>query len=576
MTNKTIQKSIQVDMFEVQLGAAMLMQFRLASGEVVRILADAGVDKASGYKTDHVFSKLFDGCGSATGVWTDFDTTTEPRLNLIIGTHYDADHLRGLVPIIDHHALPIDEIWLPPVQDDQEDVSASSVSGGNAHLAQRLLDDDGGTVIRKYLHDKVRRIQEVDSIYQNLAAQDERLQELNLTDRNETIPAPEFNANDRELGRAIHYFERHISVANRTLGIHDDEDHHAHDADEQQEFDTLQEVLNSNVRHWQYTMARHWRARRPFGRWLEEFSDAVAIGLIAHGTQPPEFLALANIRKSLAKDAITAIYLDEVVKAIRSRNQAGVTPTIRIRCETISEGQPRYFFWSKGQFREGHPSFKKGELGFHLLGPSAQLVAKLQKKIPVGLMMFAYSDKGLKSGSVTPSNRLSYVMRFHLNDEAILISGDAGFSDFAPSGTTLFYPDLLKQLKSLQVVQVAHHGGINHLFYKALYEADLPKQKSWCFLLLSHAENDKTRPRAEFGHFVNLFRWDQGDNVSVLFTSQPMPAKVMAFNDLVHPAVLPSGKSVANRGDVRLGFPFTPDSSKSNIAWRVEAHAIQV
>ncbi len=544
MTDKAIQKTIQVDMFEVQLGAAMLMQFRLASGEIVRVLADAGVDKASGYKTDHVFSKLFDSGGSATGVWTDFDTTTEPRLNLIIGTHYDADHLRGLVPIIDHHALQIDEIWLPPVQDDQADVSGSSVSGGNAHLAQRLLDDDGSTVIRKYLHNKARRIQEVDGIYQDLAAQEGRLQELDLTDRNETIPAPEFNTDYWNLEHAIHYFERHIRVANRTLGIHDDEDHHAHDDDEQQEFDTLQEALE--------------------------------IGLIAHGTQPPEFLALANIRKSLAKDAITAIHLDEVVKAIRARNTAGVTPAIRIRCETMSEGQPRYFFWDKNRFREGHPTAKKGELGFHLLGPSAQLVAKLQKKIPVGLMMFAYSDKGLKSGSVTPSNRLSYVMRFHLNDEAILVSGDAGFSDFSPSGTTHFYPDLLEQLKSLQVIQVAHHGGINHRFYQALYAADLPKQTSWCFLLLSHAENDKTRPRAEFGHFADLFRWDQGDDVSVLFTSQPMPAKVMAFDDLVHRPVLPSGKSVAKRGDVRLGFPFTPDSTRSNTAWRVEAHAIQV
>lgn len=576
MTNKVIQKTIQVDMFEVQLGAAMLMQFRLASGEIVRVLADAGVDNASGYGTDHVFSKLFDGCGSATGVWTDFDTTTEPRLNLIIGTHYDADHLRGLVPIINYHALPIDDIWLPPVQDDQADVSASSVSGGNAHLVQRLLDDDGSAVIRKYLHNKVRRIQEVEGIYLDLVAQEGWLQKLDLTDREETIPAPEINANDRDLEHAVHYFERQIRVANRTLGIHDDEDHHAHDADQQQEFDTLQEVLDSNVQHWEYTMERHWRDRRSFSRRLEQFSDAVAIGLIARGTQPPEFLALANIRKSLAKDAITAIHLDEVVKAIRARNQAGVTPAIRIRCETISEGQPRYFFWDKNRFKEGHPTFKKGELGFHLLGPSAQLVAKLQKKIPVGLMMFAYSDKGLKSGSVTPSNRLSYVIRFHLNDEAILISGDAGFSDFSPSGTTRFYPDLLKQLKSLQVVQVAHHGGINHRFYQALYTADLPKQTSWCFLLLSHAENDQTRPRAEFGHFVNLFRWDQGDDVSVLFTSKPMPTKVKAFDDLVHPPVLPSGKSVANRGDVRLGFPFPPDSSKSNTAWRVEAHAIQV
>lgn len=576
MINKVTKKSIQVDMFDVQLGAAMLMQFRLASGEIVRILADAGVDKASGYKIDHVLSKLFESGGSATGVWTDFDTTAEPRLNLIIGTHYDADHLRGLVPIIDHHALQIDEIWLPPVQDDQADVSANSVSGGNANLAQRLLDDDGSTIICKYLHNKAQRIQEVDGIYQDLATQEGRLQELNLTDRNETIPVPEFKPNYWNSERAIHYFDWHIRVANRTLGIRDDEDHHAHDDDEQQEFDTLQVALDDNVQRWQYAMARHWRNRRPFSSRLDVFNDALAIGLIAHGTQPPEFLALANIRKSLAKDAITAIHLDEVVKAIRARNTAGVTPAIRIRCETISEGQPRYFFWDKNRFRGGHPTAKKGELGFHLLGPSAQLVAKLQQKIPVGLMMIAYSDKGLKSGSVRPSNRLSYVMRFHLNDEAILISGDAGFSDFSPSGTTHFYPDLLAQLKSLQVVQVAHHGGINHRFYQALYAADLPKQTSWCFLLLSHAENDKTRPRAEFGHFADLFRWDQRDDVSVLFTSQPMPVKVMAFDDLVHPPVLPSGKLVAKRGDVRLGFPFTPDSTRPNTSWRVEAHAIKV
>lgn len=578
MTDKVIQKTIQVDMFEVQLGAAMLMQFRLASGEIVRILADAGVDKASGYKTDHVFSKLFDSLGSATGVWTDFDTTTAPRLNLIIGTHYDEDHLRGLVPIINHHALPIDEIWLPPVQDDQADVSVSSVSGGNANLAQRLLDDDGRTVIREYLHNKAQRIQEVDRIYQKLEAQEERLQELDLTGRNETIAVPEFKSDDWNLEGVIHYFEWHIRVANRTLGIRDDEDHHPHDDDEQQEFDTLQEALDANVQRWQYRMACHWDDHRHFNfsMWLKEFNRALAIGLIAPGTQTPEFLALANIRKSLAKDAITAIHLDEVVKAIRARHTAGVTPAIRIRCETISEGQPRYFFWDKNRFREGHPTAKKSELGFHLLGPSAQLVAKLQKKIPVGLMMLAYSDKGLKSGSVTPSNRLSYVMRFHLNDEAILISGDAGFSDFSPSGTTHFYPDLLAQLKSLQVVQVAHHGGINHRFYQALYSANLPKQTSWCFLLLSHSEDDKTRPRAEFGRFANLFRWDQRDDVSVLFTSQPMPDKVTAFDDLVHPPVLPSGKSVAKRGDVRLGFPFTPDSTRSNTAWRVEAHAIKV
>ena len=48
--------SIQIDMFEVQLGAGLLLQFR--SGDaVVRVLADAGVH-ASGYPKDHVHRKL--------------------------------------------------------------------------------------------------------------------------------------------------------------------------------------------------------------------------------------------------------------------------------------------------------------------------------------------------------------------------------------------------------------------------------------------------------------------------------------------------------------------------------------
>jgi len=40
-----MNQTIQVDMFEVQLGAALLLQFRIDSGQVVRILADAGVVK---------------------------------------------------------------------------------------------------------------------------------------------------------------------------------------------------------------------------------------------------------------------------------------------------------------------------------------------------------------------------------------------------------------------------------------------------------------------------------------------------------------------------------------------------
>lgn len=64
-----LQKKIQVDMFEVLLGAAMLLQFQLQGGKVVRVIVDAGV--------------------------------TPKHVALMVGTHYDEDHLTGLVPIVE-------------------------------------------------------------------------------------------------------------------------------------------------------------------------------------------------------------------------------------------------------------------------------------------------------------------------------------------------------------------------------------------------------------------------------------------------------------------------------------------
>ena len=85
-------KKIQLDMFEVQLGAAVLLQFRTEKS-IIRVLADAGVH-ASGYPIDHVHKKLVPAINDFS------DSKDGARLDLIIGTHYDADHLEGLVPII--------------------------------------------------------------------------------------------------------------------------------------------------------------------------------------------------------------------------------------------------------------------------------------------------------------------------------------------------------------------------------------------------------------------------------------------------------------------------------------------
>lgn len=84
-------------MFDVQLGAALLLQFEGAKGQV-RVLADAGHRK---YKV----------AGKLTAAFADF-ADGDRRIDLIVGTHYDADHLAGLVDVIKDPTLDIGEIWL--------------------------------------------------------------------------------------------------------------------------------------------------------------------------------------------------------------------------------------------------------------------------------------------------------------------------------------------------------------------------------------------------------------------------------------------------------------------------------
>src|SRR5947209_20430335 len=82
---------IQVDMFEVQLGAALLLQFQTDRGRTIRVLADGGERRR--FATGEVKQKLLAAVDSFGG--------GRRQLDLLIGTHYDADHLDGLVPIID-------------------------------------------------------------------------------------------------------------------------------------------------------------------------------------------------------------------------------------------------------------------------------------------------------------------------------------------------------------------------------------------------------------------------------------------------------------------------------------------
>lgn len=109
---------------------------------------------ASGYKPDHVHGKLGE-CFQA------FPDGSDRRLDLIIGTHYDKDHLAGLVPIIEDATIDIGEAWMPPVADDSARHSSDTRPRDRDFLAVRFASEEGEKRFRKYLGAKARDCEEV-------------------------------------------------------------------------------------------------------------------------------------------------------------------------------------------------------------------------------------------------------------------------------------------------------------------------------------------------------------------------------------------------------------------------------
>ena len=139
----TTTSIIQVDMFEVQLGASVLLQFRNADGDVVRVLADGG----QGLPFSDITKKL-------PGALAEF--SNERRIDLLIGTHYDADHLDRLVPIIEDPTTAITEAWLPPVANDTQPHHVDDELDDEQFLAQQLSAPDGDVVLARYLAAKAQ------------------------------------------------------------------------------------------------------------------------------------------------------------------------------------------------------------------------------------------------------------------------------------------------------------------------------------------------------------------------------------------------------------------------------------
>lgn len=518
--------AIQVDMFEVQLGAAMLLQFE-QDGDTVRVLADAGV-KASGYAATHVRDKVKP------------ILSGDARIDLIIGTHYDEDHLSGLVPIIADRAISIGEAWMPPIVNDTQIFPVDQPLTASNLLTMQLAGEQRGDILGAYLAAKRTDIETIAAIES----------ELDPEFRFKARPDDGFLA--AQFGDGANLVDQDtdgLAFFRAQLGP-DDLDACAIDHGSAQEIEDqplvatmIDEAMQSRFPYYPFGVGRY--LDRVKGLAEEARTDAASL-------IEPRMLSLANLRKSAAKDAINAKSLHDVLDALAKRK-------IPVRSEIIEDGVPKRYRWTPASRRFVLARPDSQGLTFTLLGPSRTLVNKHRVKLPVleaSRIALAFTGE---IRSITASNQLSYIGCFNYRDQAILVSGDAGCVDFRPLRGK-YFPDLLKAMQPLHIVQIAHHGGNNAHFYRVLAAAGYPEQEAQSYMLLSHATHDKTRPSDVFHDFL-LTTLREGDDVRLLFTSQPTRDKVVDFLGAIHPVVGASG----TKGDIRLVFEED---------WQVVAHAV--
>src|SRR5690606_10383054 len=114
------------------------------------------------------------------------------------------------------------------------------------------------------------------------------------------------------------------------------------------------------------------------------------------------------LRKADASQAITDIHLAKVIEALKKRNVAA-------KSLHIKDGEPLDLPWDPSG-----KEFKKcgtaTGLQARLLAPSKWLIEDLKEKIPIGTFKMLRegvgADEPIPLKSVTPNNRLSYVVRF--------------------------------------------------------------------------------------------------------------------------------------------------------------------
>lgn len=517
---------IQIDMFEVQLGASILLQFNLGDNRVVTVLADGGT-KGGGYTNDHVLNKLKE-------VLPIEDEQNPPRIDLLIGTHYDADHLNRLVPVIE--AYEIGEAWMPPIANDVEQPAADWQEPRKSNLlGPQLVGEQGNEKLRQYLlakRDVIERVASVRKIMNN-PEEGSGYRGAGRFLLSRSLMVPEEGDTSEEYFLAV---RRRLVAADA-----DDTDHACKEVRPPSHFGDMHisELHDASL--------------------LRRYSYSRDIGF-DWDVGENQNRSLSYIEKSTAEDALTAQYLKAVVDALEAKG-------VSTRYECVNDGEPALYAWKKADERFSRVKTSRG-LTLTLLGPSKGLISKYWRRLPVGeYITFALKSR-LPVESITPQNELSYAMIFSYEGQGVLISGDTGFVDFVPLGERFdprnFYPNLIQALKTpLPVVQVAHHGGHNKYFYHAMEAAEYPLAEGKNYLLLSHEEHAKSRPSEVFSEFITRLDLDE-QRIQLLFTSQPLKTNSADYKYLFAPPV--PGQGASNRGDVRLIY-------KSG-QWAVQKHSV--
>ncbi|WP_265570294.1 hypothetical protein [Sphingomicrobium nitratireducens] len=438
--------TIAIDMFPVGLGSAMLVELDPGDDQPIRILADGGV-----------------GHGVAVTMVRDRLAQRWPRgqlIDLLVGTHYDADHLKGLVPVVAHPSFDIGEAWLPPVRDARTDEL----------LGKLFARDEDGSALQRHLRDQADKIAQVEGAAGQLA---ERF------------------SIEREAGRTAPFADRALGEED-FLGYEDPAaDGHR---DEDEPIDRRPLPLRI-VTRLQDMMGEAWKGEYGFAPSRAEAAKAL--------------LELDILKSRIASGAITAIHLHKLVRAL-------VAKGVAMRFPMITKGKPKRYGWSRAE-RRFSVRAKGDAILIDLLGPSNWLAAKHGAKLPRATAQLLAYMTSLPLEGITPSNQLSLIFRLEAFGEGMLLTGDSGCSDWpVRQGTRTYHGALLRKLDPLAIVQVSHHGGRSHHFFPVLQAARVERRK--ITYLVSQDAASKVRPGDAFRDYC---RGVARNGSTILFTEPP-------------------------------------------------------